>query len=226
MQKTILTGIIATTFGLIIPITAQAGTVTNSRDVTSFNNIVIKNTGLGLDITVGRKFSVTVKGTQRWVDGLMTAVKGNALIISQKNKKQRRLNSDSDNRIIITMPQFTGLKVNGTVDATISGIDSNKVIFEVSGAGNIKAAGRCGDLKVGLNGAGNFAGRLLKCQNVNISINGAGNVATFGAKSADLDINGFGNIDLYGQPTKIKQDKSWFSNITIHKKQPITGIER
>ncbi|VAW03734.1 hypothetical protein MNBD_ALPHA01-1610, partial [hydrothermal vent metagenome] len=31
------------------------------------------------------------------------------------------------------------------------------------------------------------------------------------------EINGFGNIDLYGNPKEINKDKSWFSNITVHK---------
>lgn len=218
MIKNILTVVIALGLNLISLSAPQAGEVSQTRDLTSFDRIVIKGAGVSLDVSVGRDFSVTVKGNQQWADRLTTTLEGNALVISRKERKNKSVNFDGDNSIIVTMPKFTGLKVNGAVDAKISGINSEKLKFEVNGAGNIVVSGRCGRLKVDLNGAANFEGMELKCEDVKIGINGAGNVEIYGSKSANLTINGFGNIDLYGNPPEVNKDKSWFSNITIHKK--------
>lgn len=216
MKKIILA--IAAGFSLMSGPIAQAEDVEDRRTVPSFEKIVIRDAGVSLDVRVGKDLSVTLKGMEGWANDLKTTVEGNTLIISREERRYISVSINSPNRIIITMPKFTGLKVNGAVDAKISGIESEKLSFEVNGAGNINVDGTCGTLKVDLNGAANFEGRKLKCENVKIGINGAGNVETYGSKSANLEINGFGNIDLYGNPPQINQDKSWFSNITVHKK--------
>ncbi len=215
MKKTASMIAITAGFSLMGVAIAQAGDVTESRDHSSFERIIIDDAGVGIDVIVGGDFSVTVRGSEKWVDRITTTVDHDALVISRKEKKT--VNFGSDNRIIITMPSFTGLEVEGAVDADISGVDGEKLDFEIDGAGNIEIKGKCGRLKVDINGAGNFEGRDLKCEDVRIKINGAGNVKAYGSKSADLEINGFGNIDLYGKPKEINKDKSWFSNITIHK---------
>ena len=189
---------------------------TESRDLSAFEKIIIVDTGVGLDVRIGKDFSVILKGSEGWLKKITTKVEHNALVIGHIKKKNKSVNIDSDNRVIITMPKFTGLKVNGAVDADIKDVDSEDLEFEINGAGNIEIDGTCVTLSIDLNGAGNFEGQDLKCENVRIEINGAGNVEVYGSKSADLDINGMGNIDLYGNPKDVKKDKSWFSNITIH----------
>ncbi len=217
MKKIISMMAIATGFSLMAGTIAQAGDITESRDLSSFQRIIIEDAGVGIDVVVGKDFSVIVRGGEKWVGKITTTVEHDALVISRQEKKKKTVNFGSDNRIIITMPSFTGLEVKGAVDADISGVDGEKLDFEIDGAGNIEIKGRCGRLKVDINGAGNFEGRDLKCEDVRIKINGAGNVEAYGSKSADLEINGFGNIDLYGKPEEINKDKSWFSNITVHK---------
>ncbi len=216
MKKTVSTIAIIAGFSLAAVVFAQAGDVTESRDHSSFEKIIIEDAGVGLDIVVGEGFSVTLKGSEKWLERITTEVDDNALVISRTNKKKKSINIDSDDRIIITMPKFTGLEVNGAVDADISGVDSEELEFEVNGAGNIEIKGSCAKLNVKLNGAGNFEGEDLKCENVTVAINGAGNVEVYGSESADLEINGMGNIDFYGNPKEVSKNKSWFSNITIH----------
>ena len=211
----ILTGILVG-LNLMGTAIAQAKDITESRDLSSFEEIMINDAGMGLDITIGKEFSVTLKGAEKWVAITTTKVAGNVLVISRDGKKKTFTSFDSDNRIKITMPMFSGLKVNGAVDAEIANIDSENLNFEINGAANIEITGKCGSLDIGLNGAGNFEGENLKCENVTVQINGAGNVEAYGSNSADLVINGMGNIDLYGKPDEVNQNKSWLSNITIH----------
>ncbi len=212
----IITGILVG-LNLVGTAIAQAKDITESRNLNSFEKITIDDAGMGLDISIGKEFTVTLKGSEKWVAVTSTKVKDNVLVISRDGKKKKFTSFDSDNRIKITMPKFTELKVNGAVDADISNVDSENLNFEVNGAANIEITGKCGSLNVGLNGAGNFEGEDLKCENITIQINGAGNVEAYGSNTADLEINGMGNIDLYGKPDEVNQNKSWFSNITIHK---------
>lgn len=220
MKRTIPKTALVAGFSLMGMISAQgialAGDVTESRDHSAFEKIVIADTGVGLDVKVGKAFSVTLRGPEKWLKRITTKVEDNALVIGRIKKKKKSWDIDSDNRVIITMPKFTGLEVNGAVDADIKGVDSENITFEINGAGNIEIEGTCGTLRIELNGAGNFEGEDLKCEDVTVEINGAGNVEAYGSKSADLEINGMGNIDLYGNPKDVRKDKSWFSNITIH----------
>ncbi|MBL4801037.1 MAG: DUF2807 domain-containing protein [Emcibacter sp.] len=209
---------IAAGFSLLALAMAQAGDVTEGRDLRAFEKIIIDGVGIELDVDVGKDFSVLLKGSEKWLGRITTKVEDNTLVIARKDGKKNIFNFDSDNLVIITMPKFLALEVNGAVDADISGVDSENLLFGINGAGNIEVDGICGQLTVELNGAANFEGEDLKCEDIKISINGAGNVETYASKSADLDINGVGNIDLYGNPKVITQDKSWFSNIEIHVK--------
>lgn len=217
MKKIISIMAIAMVIGGANVAALQAGEVTEKRDLSSFDNIIIDDAGVSIDVEVGKDYSITLKGAEKWIKRIVMTVRDDALVISMTEKKKKKINWNSDNKIMITLPQFTGLKVEGAVDADIMGIDSEKVNFELDGAGNIVVRGKCGSLKVEIDGAGNFEGRQLECENVKVDIDGAGNVEAYGSQSADLDISGFGNIDLYGNPKNVKKDKGLFSNITIHK---------
>ncbi|PCI33470.1 MAG: hypothetical protein COB54_03990 [Alphaproteobacteria bacterium] len=220
MRKTVSIAALVAGFSLLGMIgaldVALAKDITESRDLSSFEKIIIADTGVGLDVRVGKAFSVTLRGPEKWLSKITTRVEDNALVIGHLKKKKKSVNIDSDNRVIITMPKFTGLEVNGAVDADITGVDSENLTFEINGAGNIEIDGTCVTLNIDLNGAGNFEGEDLKCEDVKVEINGAGNVEVYGSNSADLEINGMGNIDLYGDPKDVSKEKSWFSNITIH----------
>ncbi|PHZ84969.1 GIN domain-containing protein [Paremcibacter congregatus] len=222
MKKTASLIAIATGFslmGVAIATAEKISDVTESRSHGDFERIVIDDAGVGLDVKIGDSYAVTLNGSEEWAKKITTQVKNNALIIGYEGKKKKKnFKFDSDYRITITMPKFTGLDVNGAVDAHISDVDSDDLGFEVNGAANIEIDGRCGTLTVELDGAGNFSGEDLKCEAVTVEINGAGNAEVYGSKSATLDINGIGNIDLYGNPATVKKDKSLFSNITIHNK--------
>jgi len=218
MKKTVSTIAIAAGFSLMGVAIAQAGDVTENRDLSAFEKIIIKDTGVSIDVEVGKDYSVTLEGAEKWTARITTEVKGDALVIGRREQKKKSINFNSDNRIMITMPKFTGLEVKGAVDAEISGIDSDRVAFNISGAGNMEVDGRCENLVVDLNGAGNFEGRGLKCKDVEVDISGAGNAEVFATDSVDLEISGFGNIDVYGAPKDVKKDSHMFSNITIHDK--------
>ncbi|MCK5423849.1 MAG: DUF2807 domain-containing protein [Emcibacter sp.] len=216
MKKTVSTIAIATGISLMGVAVALAGDITEKRDLSSFEKITIDDTAVGIDVMVGEEFSVTLKGAEKWIKRISTKVEGNTLILGRTNYKKKNMDIGSDDRVIITMPKLTALKVDGAVDAEITGVDSKYVDFEVNGAGNIEISGKCGTLNINFSGAGNFEGEDLKCEDVKVEINGVGNVEAYGSKSADLEINGMGNIDLYGNPEKVIKDKSLFSNITIH----------
>ncbi len=217
MKKTRTIFAIAAGISLMGVAIAQAGDITESRDLSAFDKITIDNMGVGLDVRVGENFSVTLKGTEKWAKKIFTSVDGDTLVIERKDKSSTAKQISSDNRVIVTMPEFSALTVNGAVDANLSGIEGRKIDFKINGASNIKVSGKCAKLDITLNGASNFEGRKLKCEDVTVRINGVGNVEAFGAQSADLTINGMGNIDFYGNPKEIDKDKGWFSNITIHK---------
>lgn len=196
----------------------NAKDMTEVRSHTGFDHIVIEDTSASLEIQVGKEFSVTLEGSEKWIKRTTTSVTKGSLVIGPVDKKKKTINYKSNHLIVITMPAFTGLDVNGAVEADIAGVESDELSFELNGAGHIEVRGTCGRLNVALNGAGNFEGGRLKCEDVTAQINGAGNIEAYGSKSADVEINGVGNIDIYGQPSKVTEEKSWFSNITIHDK--------
>jgi len=185
-------------------------------DLKDFTRILVKNTAVGLDVKIGKKFSVKMKGHEDRLEELTLKVRGDELVIMEEEEGDKNFRFNDDVKVTIVMPSFTGLEVNGAVDADIEGIEDGTLDFEINGAANIEIEGRCERLNVEMNGAGNFEGRPLECKHVNMQINGAGNAEVYASKSVNAEVSGIGNIDVYGKPKDISKDVSLLGNIDIH----------
>ncbi|HPF45402.1 MAG: DUF2807 domain-containing protein [Alphaproteobacteria bacterium] len=196
---------------------AQADEIKVKHDLEDFNQIRIDNIGVQLDVTVGKKFSIEVEGEEELVNTLLLKVRGHKLVLYRDDEKHfwDKGNNDST-KVIISMPEFTGFDLRGAVDAHIKGVDSDKVEFDLKGAGNINIEGKCKWFIVDLKGAGNVEAENFKCEEADVDLKGAGNISVYASERVSADIKGMGNIDVYGNPKDVTKSDGWFSNISIH----------
>lgn len=197
---------------------AFADDLTIKHDLTDFEEIRIDDVGIELVIMVGEDYEVVVSGDEINVRNLKLKVSGDRLVIysEEDDKKTWSRSGNSQLEVHVKMLKFTKLDLRGAVDAEISNIDSEDVIFDIKGAGNFEVNGKCGSLTIELKGAGNFEGKDLKCQNVDVELKGAGNIEVYANEQVNAEISGMGNIDVFGNPEKVSKDDGFFSNISIH----------
>lgn len=194
-----------------------ADEITVSHDHDGFEIIRIDNVGIQLEVTVGEDFEIEVEGEEELVETLLMKVRGDKLVLYRDDDKDFWDGRGGDSpKVIISMPKFTGLDLRGAVDAHIEGVDSERVEFDLKGAGNIEVEGKCKWLIIDLKGAGNVEADDLECEEVDVDLKGAGNIEVYASKKVDAQINGMGNIDVYGDPEEVTKSDGWFSHISIH----------
>lgn len=215
-KKSLITSVL---FGasLMMASNAFSAETTVKHDLDGFDKIRLDEVGLQLSVNVGEGFDITVEGEEELVENLTFRVRGEKLVISKTGGRKVWDRDGGDSPMVtISMPSFTGLDLKGAVDGKIDGVDSDEVEFDIKGAGNLEVEGKCNWLIVDLKGAGNFEFEDLKCKEVDVELKGAGNIEVYASERVDAEIKGMGNIDVYGNPTNIKKDDGWFSNISIH----------
>lgn len=95
--------------------------------------------------------------------------------------------------------------INSGVGAVNLGINTNKAILKLSGAGQIALTGNAQNITVEHTGAGSVDCANLLAQNANIKLSGAGNVSINATEKVDAVLTGVGNITLQQQPKSIQQ---------------------
>lgn len=191
--------------------------ITETRDLNGFDKIRIDNVGIELEVFAGEDFEVEIEGSEVNVQSLRTKVTNNQLVIySSDDKKRWGRRGNSGLSVVIRMPKFTGLELRGAVDAEIEGVDSEEVVFDIRGAGNIEVEGTCGKLTVDFKGAGNFEADDLECKIVDVDLKGAGNIEVYASEEVNAEISGMGNIEVDGSPDKVTKDNGFLSHIRIH----------
>ncbi len=102
------------------------------------------------------------------------------------------------------VPQFS-LNISGSGDYSGNIECSENAVFNISGSGNIVAAGKCKSMQLSIAGSGDFQGADLKSDIAKISISGSGDAKIHAENELDVSISGSGKIIYSGNPAKVKQ---------------------
>lgn len=130
--------------------------------------------------TQGEVWEVTVRTQENVIDELDFHVDGGVLVLQAKDKKTIQAEEYS---VTVQAPVLKEIEVNGSSDFDIpAGMKSD------------------GDLKVQVNGAGDFTFKGIVCQDLKMEANGASDINAYDidVKSVEVQINGAGDCDLTG----------------------------
>jgi len=175
--------------------------VTQTRQVASFDRILTKGAS-HLQIAVGIPVSVKVEAQPNIQEVIETTSSGGTLTVSEK--KQYR--TEKIARIIITAPSLSGLDIQGSSTATISGVHGPALDISISGAGDVSASGNIGRLSLDSSGVGNADLRRLQSRDAVVRLSGVGNARVGPASTLDVSVNGVGSVTYLGSPRIVHQE--------------------
>ncbi|GAK34089.1 hypothetical protein AQ1_01985 [alpha proteobacterium Q-1] len=185
--------------------------ITQQRDLPAFEKIRIKG-AMDANIMVGGSQSVAIRAEQDDQDRIKTSVKDKTLIIDMKGRFQ-----SSDKLLAtISVPNLNAIMIDGSSDATIKGIKTDRFSAEISGSGDIMADGTCGSADYEINGSGDIDMRALRCDQVAIEINGSGDADVYAGKGITVEINGSGDVSVAGKPLVKSVSISGSGNFEMH----------
>jgi len=170
--------------------------VTESRDVTSFDEIVVLGSG---DVIVN------VDGTE----SLTIEAEDNLMPLLTSNVRDGRLELGSDGSFSatkgiiyrISAESLEGVEINGSGDVTAAQIDAASFDVTINGSGNVEPAGSSDELTVEINGSGDYKGEDLIAATGAVRVSGSGSALVNVTDSLDVDIAGSGDVAYMGDPT-------------------------
>jgi Putative auto-transporter adhesin, head GIN domain len=157
-----------------------------------------------LKIVVGQAPTVSVTGDEGAVKYVETTVRDGVLSLrTAEGRNWEWFSSSHQIKITITTPSLMVFESSGAGSVDIVGLSGGEQRIQISGAHNIKAAGKLDKLEINLNGAGNINYLDVDAQDVKVRVNGAGNVDVSPLQSLDAEVNGVGAVHYRGNPSKV-----------------------
>lgn len=200
-------------FSLMLVVAAFSGTpvlaAEETRTVPAFK--AIEFSGIGhMDLTAGQDQSVTVIGSKKALEQVVTTVEDGVLKIKRESERDRHgwlwrfvMPDDHENDRIslkIAAPSLTRVGVAGAAEVNVRNIEGGQVEFAVTGAARIRAEGKADRLTVSISGAGDAELDHLEVKDAVVSIAGAGKAYVNPTGTLNATIAGVGEIRYEGEP--------------------------
>lgn len=115
--------------------------------------------------------------------------------------------SDSERvKITVIAPDVTKFDVRGSGDLDIRKYDHPALAVQVSGSGDVEAAGRARTVAVDGSGSGYVDLAELKAREAVVDVSGSGGGAVFATDKAKIDISGSGDVELRTEPKTVSSE--------------------
>ncbi len=171
--------------------------VTESRAVRDFHQIDLSAAGQLFIEHTGRE-SLTITAEARILPLLTSEVRGGRLILGVTPDTHFR----TDKRIVyrLTVKSLDDLRVTGAGWIEASGIDTERLDVDISGAGAVFAAGRATQQQVRISGAGFYDARDLVSRTATVTVSGAAHAMLRVSDELHGSVSGVGVIEYIGDP--------------------------
>lgn len=200
------------------------------RELPSFNSIIVGG-AFEVYLTQGEPQRVEVETNADFIGNIITRVDENILSITSKGLK-----NVSELNIYITVPEIESIEISGAAElhgentlksghlaimssgaseATLT-LDARELETSLSGASEVKLAGKAGTHTGEVSGAATLYARDLETQTTAMNVSGAGSAYVWATDVLTGDVSGAGDLDYSGNPenrlTKVNQSTVYISD--------------
>ena len=183
-------------------VTGCGGGTTTEQPLTvgSFDLIEVRN-GVRVDVVQGSRATVTVMAGDKVIDRVVTKVEAGELQVGVRDRGIV-IGPDplGDARVRVSVPALSGLRIAGSGDLDVTGVDADRLAIDINGTGEITAGGRATDLVTTIHGAGDVDLSRLAARTANVEIHGAGHVSLDVSDRLGVEIRGAGDVTYTGDP--------------------------
>jgi len=192
--------------------------VSEFRQLGEFTKIDMDG-GAKVNLVQGSEHSITVEGSRRVVDQVLTQVNDGVLEINYRDRKLFEFWAESLTLTItfkdlsdfrldggvelmandLTLEDFN-LAINGGASVRMNNLLVNTLSMALTGGGDIHVAGIAENHNVKVSGGTNYQAEDLKSANVSVEIIGAANVVVWAAERLNLDLAGAYSVSYWGSP--------------------------
>jgi hypothetical protein len=178
------------------------GKAKESRNVSGFEEVELRGVG-NLSIEQTGSESLTIEAEEDIIPKLTTRIVNNRLIIGPE--ANTTIQTTSPINYELTVKNLSALEVLGSANVDAEDIKAHRLTVNISGAGEVKAAGEADEQQINISGSGTYRAEDLESKEVKINVAGAGLAVVNVSEELDAEISGVGSVEYIGDPT-VKQD--------------------
>ncbi|MDH3425779.1 MAG: DUF2807 domain-containing protein [Acidimicrobiia bacterium] len=179
-------------------ITGSGNVITESRDVSGFDEVVVLGSG-DVFIDVTGTDSLTISADDNLMAVLTSDVNGSKLELGVEPNTP--ISPSQEIEYQITVADLSAVTILGSADFVVSDVDTPSFDVLIAGSGDVQVTGTTESLDVEIDGAGEFAGEGLVAARGSVSIAGSGSVVVNVTEDLDVSIAGTGDVKYIGDPT-------------------------
>ncbi len=179
------------------------------RNVSGFKAVDVGGV-FQVEITAGKDFEVEVQADDNLLQHIRTEVRGGTLHIHTDG----RLSTSNPLRIRISAPAIDDLDISGVANVTLTGVKTEELNVDASGASKITVSGETAKLNIDVSGATKVLADELKVVNATVEGSGASYVSVNVSGELRSDLSGASKVEYAGSPTSVNTKKSGGSRVT------------
>jgi predicted small secreted protein len=184
--------------------------VEEERDVSGFSAVNLAGVG-ELLIEQGTEERLVVEADDNIQPMIITQVRNGTLEIGLNGNISLQTATRLTYRL--TVYSLDELIVSGAGSVRVNGIESDRLRFRLTGAGDLRASGVVPEQQIIVSGAGTFDGSELSGEDVTVTISGLGNAVVSASNTLDATISGAGSVEYIGNPD-IQQEINGLGSIS------------
>lgn len=194
-------------------IKGSGNVATEKRDVRDFKGVDAGG-AMRVEITVGKGFSVELEGDDNILPLVKTEVRGGVLHIERKEGSRTWTKSHLIARI--SMPELNELGISGASSALVTGVKSERLTINTSGASKVEISGEAREVKIDVSGASKLNGENLRTERADVEASGASKISIFASESINADASGASKVVYSGNPKSVSKDASGASSVSAN----------
>lgn len=183
------------------------------RNVSGFTGVDIGG-AMNAKITVGSGYEVVIEARDEVLPKIKTEVRKNILYVefAKDWKKGTGWKKNGKVNVTVSLPSLDHLDISGASNATVTGVNTDKIDIDVSGASSVSMDGNVRAATIDISGASNLKAIGLNVDSAEIDASGASSVKLSVASELRADASGASSVCYGGNPT-VQKDTSGSSSV-------------
>jgi hypothetical protein len=173
---------------------------TETRQVDPFDRIEVSGS-IDVQVVPGNADTVRVSAGEHIIDHVQTDSSDGVLHLSIRDHGIVIGPDPYDGATVqVSADAMKGVRISGSSDLRLGRVDTDELSIEISGSGDVEAAGTVRNLIASIEGSGDADLRDLEARTATVSIQGSGDAKVNASDTLDVTVQGSGDVSYLGSP--------------------------
>jgi hypothetical protein len=188
-------GLSSLVIGCAVGVKGSGNVTTQSRAVEGFSAIQVRGAS-DIQVAIAPETSVKVTTDDNLQELVETILRDDTLVIQTNGW----LSTRNGVRVDVTVPSLHEVKILGSGDINVRGLEEDAFTVGISGSGDINVSGSATNVDASVSGSGDIRLRDLLAQNMKVRISGSGNATVNATETLVARVSGSGDIRYVDHP--------------------------